>query len=222
MVDRRDVGAQFRKGQQRRQAAGERLPGPAGPGVDVDRLLAESHRRISTAPDPIPEPDHTTEAARRVAATVEPEPAQHIEDVATAGTSATTVSPSLDSRQQARQHLPTTARLDGPSAVRSMFIPVDLARAVRVVAAMRDVTIVDVVMDAARASASQVLAAENRVERRRRIHTDRLQLHLSPSQTALLDDLAEERNMTRSTYISAALEVFVASVDNRLVPGPGS
>jgi len=218
MADRRDVGAQFRKGQQRRQAAGERLLDPAGPGVDVDRLLAESRRTTTTAPEPIPEPDHTTEAARRMAATAEPEGARQLEGVATV-TPATTVNPALDSRQQAPQRLPTPPRLDGPSAVRSMFIPVNLARAVRVVAAMRDVTIVDVVMDAARSSANRVLPAENRVERRRRIHTDRLQLHLSPSQTALLDNLAEERNMTRSTYISAALEVFVASVDNPLVSG---
>lgn len=220
MVDRRDVGAQFRKGQQRRQAA-ERLPGPAGTAVDVDRLLAESRRSISTAPDStISERDATTEAARRVAATVEPQAAPHIDDAATKGTPATTAGPSLDPRQQARQRPPTNPRLDGPSAVRSMFIPVELARAVRVVAAMRDVTILDVVMDAARVSARQVLPAESRVERRRRIHTDRLQLHLTPSQTVLLDDLAEERNMTRSTYVSAALKVFVASVDNRLVPGP--
>lgn len=219
MVDRRDVGAQFRKGQQRRQAAAERLPGPGGAAVDVDRLLAESRQSVSTEPDAtIAERGNTVEAARRVAATVEAQAAPHIDDT-TKGAPATTASPSLDPRQQARQRPPGTTRLDGPNAVRSMFIPVELTRAVRVVAAMRDVTILDVVMDAARASASQVLPVESRVERRRRIHTDRLQLHLSPSQTALLDELAEERNMTRSAYISAALKVFVASVDNRLLPG---
>ena len=221
MVDRRDVGAQFRKGQQRRQAAAERLPVPGGAAVDVDRLLAESRQSVSPEPDAtITERGNTVEAARRVAATVETQTAPHIDDTTTQSAPATTASQSLDPRQQARQRPPATPRLDGPNAVRSMFIPVELARAVRVVAAMRDVTILDVVMDAAQASASQVLAAESRVERRRRIHTDRLQLHLSPSQTALLDELAEERNMTRSTYISAALKVFVASADNLLPPRP--
>lgn len=221
MVDRRDVGAQFRKGQQRRQAAAERLPGPGGAAVDVDRLLAESRQSVSTEPDAtIAERGNTVEAAGRGATTVEAQAAPHIDATATQSAPATTASQSLDPRQQAPQRPPATTRLAGPNAVRSMFIPVELARAVRVVAAMRDVTILDVVMDAALASASQVLPAESRVERRRRIHTDRLQLHLSPSQTTLLDELAEERNMTRSTYISAALKVFVDSVDNRLLPGP--
>lgn len=103
-------------------------------------------------------------------------------------------------------------------SVRSMFITEQAARGMRVLALLRELDHAELVLDAARSCAKQIPTAEKHVSRRRRVRTERLQLKLSPAETAELDHLAEARNMTRSSFVSAVLDHYVASADDRL-PG---
>jgi hypothetical protein len=99
-----------------------------------------------------------------------------------------------------------------------MFVPGEAARGMRVLAMLRDVDHADIVLDAARSCADQVARAEALIVRRRRARTERLQLKLSDAETAMIDGLAQERNMTRSTFLSVALERYIASAGDRM-PG---
>ncbi len=103
-------------------------------------------------------------------------------------------------------------------SARSMFVTEQAARGVRVSAMLRNLDHAEIILDAARSCADQIPTAETHVRRRRRVRTERLQLKLSPAETAELDSMAETRNMTRSSFLSAVLEGYVASADDRL-PG---
>lgn len=103
-------------------------------------------------------------------------------------------------------------------SVRSMFVPGEAARGMRVLALLREVDHAEIVIDASRSCAEEIPRAETHVGRRRRVRTERLQLKLSDAETALIDRFARERNMTRSTFLSLALERYVASAGDRM-PG---
>lgn len=184
----RDVAAQFRKGKARRSAA---QPGSAAATVDTETLLAKRDTGIS-APAPPGEPPGNDTVDER--AKESPPTRRH-------------------SSAETRQRDPTALR-----TVRSMFVPGQAVRGMRVLAMLRDLDHADIVLDAARSCADQVARAEALIVRRRRARTERLQLKLNDAETAMIDRLAQERNMTRSTFLSAALERYVASANDRM-PG---
>jgi hypothetical protein len=69
----------------------------------------------------------------------------------------------------------------------------------------------DLLMAAVVEYADSVAPAVVQVKRRRRLQTERLLVKLTAEQTALIDRLAAERQMTRSTFITAVLGRFVSS-----------
>ena len=136
-------------------------------------------------------------------------PAIRDEGTASVGTSRLSL-PGED--REVRTH---DARADVPGAlfpktVRTMSVPPDVLVGLRVMSARRNMDHPDVVMAAVAEFADLVPPAEVEVKRRRRLHTERLLVKLTAEQTALIDQLAAERRMTRSTLITAVLGRYVA------------
>ncbi len=193
----------FRRGNDRdaaRRAGKSEIPAPPersgddADDVDIDALI-QSRRSAPTQPAPAasPSPAKTTRPAAD-----RPVPATK------------TATPAAVSRKPTSP-APARPAPTGPSpkTVRSMNVPPELMVGLRVLAAVRNSDHPELVMTAVAEHADSIPPAVETVKRRRRLQTAKLLVKLTDEQTGLIDQLAEERLMTRSSFITAVLEEFV-------------
>lgn len=191
----------FRRGNDRdaaRRAETVDRPGPSGQqdpevdDVDLDALIA--HRRSSVTPSPVrPAGEH-----ERLGHSSPGSPAVK-DHPATA----------MPSRRPAS--LPSRPAPPGPSpkTVRSMNVPTEIMVGLRVLAAVRNTDHPELVMTAVNKHAASIPPAVEAIKRRRRLQTAKLLVKLTDEQTELIDRLAGDRLMTRSSFITAVLDEFV-------------
>ncbi len=90
-----------------------------------------------------------------------------------------------------------------------MNVPPELMVGLRVLAAVCNADHPELVMTAVNKHAASIPPAAESVKRRRRLQTAKLLVKLTDEQTELIDRLADDRLMTRSSFITAVLEEFV-------------
>ncbi len=170
-----------------------KLPKPKGDDVDLDALIQSRRTRPPSTPAP----------------RTEPPAAAHAELSPTVRSAATEATPRKTSRQPRRPPVQPASTGPHPKTVRSMNVPPELMIGLRVLAALRNTDHPELVMAAVAEHAGAIPPAAETVRRRRRLQTAKLLVKLTDEQTGLIDQLAEERLMTRSSFITAVLEEFV-------------